>query len=156
MIGLNHYTGSLNFIKETAMQDSLVNVVTQGNFEELDIDKMTIRPFVHASVVDANFDNGSTVTMTYEVGAFTDRITQKKTNTDKFWGNTNEVDNLNTTLAILNRMWSKMYMEFDRNDISASENPSIRIFEDLGLKLDGWIITFTLEMPNTTLNLCTT
>lgn len=151
---LNHYTELLEFIKSTAMEDTLVNVVTQGEFSTIDFDKMTIRPFVHINITGATFSNGSTVNMSVQIGAFNERIENKNINNDKFWRNDNEVDNMNTTLSILNRMWTKMYLGFEQADIRASESPSIEPSVDNGLKIDGWIITFDLEMPNTSLNLC--
>jgi len=59
------------------------------------------------------------------------------------------------TLAILNRMWLKMYTDFEKANITASENPTLEIqtFERSNL-LDGWIMTFQVEVPNTTISLC--
>mgnify|MGYP000845967368 CR=1 FL=1 len=74
---------------------------------------------------------------------------------DKFWKNDNEVDNLNETLAVLNRMWTSMYRDFEDVNITASENPSLEplIYDEKNI-LDGWALNFTIELPNTTLNLC--
>jgi hypothetical protein len=48
-----------------------------------------------------------------------------------------------------------MYRDFEENNITASESPS---FEKISLEgvnmLDGWELSFDVEVPNTTLNLC--
>jgi hypothetical protein len=75
--------------------------------------------------------------------------------TDQYWGQDNELDNHNTTLAILNRIWGKMYKDFENKNITASENPTFELGSMEGHKLlDGAVLTFQVELPNTTINLC--
>lgn len=155
MAGLNHYTELLYFIKGLAESDPLVNTVTQGDFDRLDLDKMTIFPLVHISIGDALFSNGTTVSFNVQLGAHAVRDTNKEIRTDKFWLQDNEVDNLNEMLAVLNRLWSKIYRGFSDNDITTTENPTLQQTLDEGKNtLDGWILSFTVQMPNTTLDLC--
>ena len=91
-----------------------------------------------------------------EIGCFNVRDKNKEVNTDKFWLNDNEVDNLNETLAVLNRLWGYMHKDFGENNITSTENPSFEAVTEYGKNyLDGWILTFDVEMPNTTINLCT-
>tara|TARA_R110000787_G_scaffold130386_3_gene242329 strand:+ start:251 stop:841 length:591 start_codon:yes stop_codon:yes gene_type:complete len=152
---MNHYTEILAYIKTLALQDSLVNVVTQGEYTDLDIDKMNVFPFVHVQVNGAGFTNGSSVIFNVQLGAVTDRDTNKKVIGKTYFNNDNEVDNLNDTLGILNRLWTKMYSDFEDNDIVASENPSLEITkDDVANGLDGWILSFDIEMPNKELSLC--
>lgn len=152
---MNHYTQLLYYIKQLAETDVLVNTVTQGDFERLDLDKKNIFNLVHIFLSQAQFTNGNTVNFTVQVGAFGLRDINKEVVDDKFWLQDNEVDNLNTTLAILNRLWLKMYVDFEKNNITASENPTLepQVFTR-GNLLDGWIMTFEVEMPNTIINLC--
>lgn len=152
---MNHYTQLLYYIKQLAEADVLVNTVTQGDFERLDLDKKNIFNLVHIFLSQAQFTNGNTVNFTVQVGAFGLRDINKEVVDDKFWLQDNEVDNLNTTLAILNRLWLKMYVDFEKNNITSSENPTLepQVFTR-GNLLDGWIMTFEVEMPNTTINLC--
>jgi len=153
MIGLNHYSEILNYIKEVALEDELVNGVTQGNIDEVDFDKTNPRPLVHISINKAVIGS-SIVEMSVQIGALSDRIENKKINNKDYFKNDNEVDNMNTTLAILNRLWGKMNLGFHNADIIASTSPSLEPVEDKLNKLDGWVISFDLEMPNTSLNLC--
>jgi len=90
-----------------------------------------------------------------EQGANEFRDINKEIRTDKFWEQDNEVDNHNLTLAVLNRMWLKMYTDFEKNNITSSENPTLEIQSFVRTNLlDGWILTFEVEMPNTTISLC--
>ena len=152
---MNHYTQLLYYIKQLAEADAFVNTVTQGDFERLDLDKKNIFNLVHINISQASFTNGNTVNFSVQLGAFGIRDINKEIITDKFWQQDNEVDNMNTTLAILNRLWLKMFTDFADNNITASENPTLepQLFTRANL-LDGWILTFDVEMPNTTINLC--
>jgi hypothetical protein len=153
---MNQYTELLYYIKSLAEADSLVNTVTKGDFDLLDLDKMNIFPLVHIAIAGAGFTNGATVNFSVQVGCFDIRDINKEIRTNKFWEQDNEVDNHNTTLAILNRMWLKMYTDFEQNNITASESPSLDIYSFVRSNtLDGWILSFDVEVPNTTINLCT-
>jgi hypothetical protein len=152
---MNHYTELLYFIKGLADSDPLVNSVTQGDFDRLDLDKMTIFPLVHISIGDAQFSNGTTVSFDIQLGAHSIRDINKEIRTDNFWLQDNEVDNLNEMLAVLNRLWSKIYRGFSDKDITTTENPTLQQTLDEGTNfLDGWILSFNVQMPNTTMSLC--
>lgn len=152
---MNQYTQILYYLKELAERDGFVNTVKQGEISELDIEKTNIFPLVNIAVTGGGFTNGSTITFNIDLRCLSIRDINKEVVNDKFWKNDNEVDNMNETLAVLNRMWITMYRDFDENNITASENPSLEpiIYDEKNI-LDGWALTFTIEIPNTTLNLC--
>lgn len=152
---MNQYTQILYYLKELAERDGFVNTVKQGEISELDIEKTNIYPLVNIAVTGGGFTNGSTILFNIDLRCLTIRDINKEVVNDKFWKNDNEVDNLNETLAVLNRMWTTMYRDFDENNITASENPTLEplIYDEKNI-LDGWVLTFTIEVPNTTLNLC--
>ena len=153
---MNQYTELLYYIKSLADSDDLVNTVTKGDFEKLDLDKMNIFPLVHINITGGSFTNGSTINLSVQVGCFDIRDINKEIRDNKFWEQDNEVDNHNETLAILNRMWLKMFIDFEENNITASENPSLEIATFVRSNiLDGWILSFDVEIPNTVINLCT-
>jgi len=152
---MNQYTELLYYIKSLAEADPLVNTVTKGDFAKLDLKKKTVFPLVHINITDAGFTNGSVLLFGVQIGVFDIRDINKEVQTDNFWEQDNEVDNMNTTLAILNRMWLKMYTDFEKKNITASENPPLEPQEfTRGNLLDGWIMTFQVEVPNTTISLC--
>jgi hypothetical protein len=83
------------------------------------------------------------------------RDINKEITTDKFYENDNEIDNLNETLAVVNRLWLLMLKDFEENDITASENPTLeQMNESKKNLLDGWVMTFTIDVPNVLVSLC--
>lgn len=148
---MNQLTELYNYLKQLAESDNQVNKVTKVN----DLAKETLFPLVNIIIESGGFTNGSTVNFNVELSCFDIRDINKEVSTDNFWGNDNEVDNHNLAIAVLNRMWLKMYTDFESNNITASENPTFELgsFEAPKL-LDGARLTFTVEVPNTILSLC--
>ena len=148
---MNQLTELYRYIKQLAEADSQVNKVTKKQ----DLAKETLFPLVNVIIESGGFTNGSTVNFNVELSCFDIRNISKETQTDDFWGNDNEVDNHNLAIAVLNRLWNKMYIDFEENNITASENPAFELgsFEAPKL-LDGARLTFSVEVPNTTINLC--
>lgn len=152
---MNQYSELLYYIKGLAESDPFINHVTQGTLEQSTVDKMIIPTLVNIFISGGGFTNGNTITFDVELACLSQRDINKEVRTDDFWKQDNEVDNLNETHAVLNRLWNKMYVDFEKENITSSENPTLTpiIFGDAKL-LDGWLLTFSVEMPNTTINLC--
>lgn len=148
---MNQLTELYRYIKQLAEADNQVNKVTKKQ----DLAKETIFPLVNVIIESGGFTNGSTVNFNVELSCFDIRNINKEIQTDDFWGNDNEVDNHNLAIAVLNRLWNKMYIDFEENNITASENPAFELgsFEAPKL-LDGARLSFSVEVPNTTINLC--
>lgn len=150
---MNQYTQIIYRIKEIA--EPLVNTITRGNFEDIDISKQNIYPLLHIFVQSGGFNNGSTVTFDLQLGCFQQRNYNNTYEIDKLWDNDNEVDNMNETHAILNTVWNVLLTDFEKENITASENPTLDpVTNGFDNGLDGWILNFTIEVPNTTLSLC--
>lgn len=152
---MNQYSQLLYRIKELCESNPYVSTVTKGAFDTLDLDKGNLFPLVHINIYNAGFTTGQTITFGVQIGCFDVRDINKEVVNDKFWENDNEVDNHNLTLAILNDIWVRLYKDFEQLNITASENPTLEIvtFEHKNL-LDGWILDFTVELPNTELSIC--
>lgn len=152
---MNHLSQLYQYIKTLAEEDSNVNHVIKGLQSEIDLDKMIIPPVVNINITSGSFTNGNTLIFNVEVVCLAQRDINKEVRTDDFWEQDNEVDNLNETHAILNRMWLKMYRDFEKNNITASENPNLQaiIFGTAKL-LDGWVLNFDVEMTNNIISLC--
>ena len=75
--------------------------------------------------------------------------------TDKWLGNDNELDNLNTTHAILNRLLTKLRNTRNDFQIELNNEPTCQpiIFEETNL-LDGWRTEIELIIPNNEINVC--
>ena len=148
------YTELLYYIKNLAETDDFVHTVVMTASDK-DLEKNNIYPLLDIEVNDCSFSNGSTVLFDVVLTCSDIRDINKEIITDKFWQQDNQVDNHNTTLNILNRLWTSMYRDFTNNNITASENPTLEKITHQGVNLlDGWSLTFTAELPNTTLNLC--
>ena len=151
---MNQHTELLNYLKSLA-EGYGANTVTRDAPDSIDLQKTNIYPLVNLSIASGSFSNGSTINFNVAIEVITNRDINNEVVNDKFWGNDNEVDNYNDTLAIINKMWTAMFRDFEENNITASESPS---FEKITLEgvnlLDGWELSFSVEVPNTTLNLC--
>lgn len=152
---MNGYTELLRYVKKLGEDDVFVNTVTQGDFDTLDLNKKNIFPLLHIAIGNASFPSDGVVRFDVQMGAFDLRDINKEVDQDKFWGNDNEGDNLNETLTTLNRIWLLMLKDFEENNITASDNPTLEQYtESRRNLLDGWIMTFTVDVPNIMLNLC--
>jgi len=151
---MNQYTQVLNYLNQLAIEAG-ANTVTKDAPSDTDLQKENIYPLVNISIANGSFTNGQTINFNVLIEAFTIRDINKEVVNDKFYGNDNEVDNHNEMLAIINRMWTSMYRDFADNLITSSENPSFEKVTLDGLNmLDGWELTFAIDVPNTDLNLC--
>lgn len=152
---MNQYSQLLYRIKSLCESNQYVSTVTKGAFDTLDLDKGNIFPLVHINITGGGFTTGQTINLNVQIGVFDIRDINKEIVNDKFWENDNEVDNHNLTLAILNDIWTRLYKDFEQLNITASENPTFEIvtFEHKNL-LDGWILNFTVELPNTEIAIC--
>jgi hypothetical protein len=150
---MNQLTTLYKYLKELAEADSLVNAVSKA--VDIDLKKDQVYPLVNINIVSGGFTNGSTVIFNIELACFSQRDINKEVNEDNFWGQDNEVDNHNLAIGVLNRMWLKMYRDFEDNNITASENPTFELGSMEGAKLvDGARLTFIVEVPNTEISLC--
>ena len=156
-MGLNQYTELLNYLKSLGDADNFVNTVTKDGEAEIDLQKGNIYTLLDITVGEtATFPSTGVAQFSVELICVAQRDTNKETITDKFWKQDNEVDNHNETFSVLNRMWVRMNKDFDENDMIASDNPTIEkiTLEYMNL-MDGWKMNFNVDVPNTTLNLCT-
>ncbi len=150
---MNGYSQLLRYIKQIGRP--LVNTITQGDFDSIDISKKDIFPLLHVAIGNASFPSEGVVRFSVQIGCFDIRDTNKEVNADKYYDNDNEVDNLNATLAVLNRIWLLMLRDFEELNISAGHNPSLEICTEYAQNLlDGWIMSFEVETPNDTISLC--
>ncbi len=153
---MNQHTEILYYLKSIADSDPFINTVTKGDVDEIDLENSNIYPLLHITLgLSGNFTNTQTIVFNVELTCLSQRDISNETEANKFWGNDNEVDNLNETLASLNRIWSKMYIDLEKNNITSSENPEFSQI-DMGTAnlLDGFKLEFDIEAPNTTINLC--
>ena len=152
---MNQYTELLNYFKSLCEADKFINTFTQGDTSDYDLDKGNIFPVCNIDILSANFPNPQTVSFSVQIACMQLRDSNKKTDMDKFWLQDNKVDNLNETLASLNRMWLIMFKDFEDRKISAEITSSILAVNEWNKNLvDGWLMNVDIILPNTTVSLC--
>ena len=144
----------VDYLKTTLSNDVNVHTITHGLRSMMDIDKKNIFPLVHLQVTSSTVSN-SMATFIFEVVAVDLRNISKQQVTDKFLGNDNELDNLNTCHAVLNRLVSILQNQNNTDAIQLVNVPNLQpiIFEESNL-LDGWRCDLELIIPNNEIVVC--
>jgi|TARA_R110000796_G_scaffold154447_2_gene271140 hypothetical protein len=137
-------------IKETLALDAFVNTVTYGDIFEIDLNKQDIFPLSHFIVNSATL-NGSVWQFSMSLLCM-DIVDESKDDvTDKFLGNNNEQDVLNTQMAVIGRLLEllrrgDLHTELYQLEGSPTIEPFVDRFEN---KLAGWTLSFDVLIPNT-------
>lgn len=137
-------------IKDTLALDAFVNTVTYGDIFEVDLNKQDIFPLSHFIVNSATL-NGSTWQFSMSLLCM-DIVDESKSDTvDKFLGNDNEQDVLNTQMAVINRLLELLRRgDLHEELYQLTGSPLIEPFVDrFDNKLAGWTLTFDVLIPNT-------
>ena len=120
---MNTYTQLLYYIKSLGDADVFVNTVTKSVDENLDIYKGNIFPILNINVTGASYPSQAVIRYNVELTCIDLRDINKEIVNDKFFENDNEVDNLNETQSVLNRVWLNMIKDFADNDILHQRHP---------------------------------
>jgi oligoribonuclease NrnB/cAMP/cGMP phosphodiesterase (DHH superfamily) len=136
-------------IKETLALDDFVNTVTYGDIFEIDLNKQDIFPLSHFIVNSATL-NGSVWQFNMSLLCMDIVDESKEDVTDKFLGNDNEQDVLNTQMAVINRLLELLRRGDLHTELYQLEgSPTIEAFFDrFENKLAGWTLTFDVLIPN--------
>jgi hypothetical protein len=137
-------------IKETLALDAFVNTVTYGDIFEIDLNKQDIFPLSHFIVNSATL-NGSVWQFSMSLLCMDIVDESKEDVTDKFLGNNNEQDVLNTQMAVIGRLLEllrrgDLHTELYQLEGSPTIEPFVDRFEN---KLAGWTLSFDVLIPNT-------
>lgn len=146
----------LDKIKDNIDSNKITHTKTFGDFFEVDIDKTTIFPLAHVVIGDVTFSD-QTVLMTIDVLFLDviDSINELETE-DRYFGNSNLQDVLNTQLAAANYLQSVMrrgdlYTDGFQviNDVTAV--PFQDRYENM---LAGWGLTLQIQIANNDVDVC--
>ena len=143
------YYNILDKIKAELLADLFVNTVSQGDIFDVDLAKQTIFPLSHIMVNSAT-RNGNIYTFSMSVLLMDIVDVNPAEATDKFRGNDNETDVLNTQLAVGARLVEMLDRGDIRNDNYAlSGTPQFEPFtERFESYLAGWSLNFDIDIPN--------
>jgi len=136
-------------IKDTLQAEPFVNTVSIGNIDDVDLNKQSIFPLSHI-VINNTTLNEKTINFNISV-LFMDIVDiSKAESTDKFIGNDNEHDVLNTQLAVAVRLTDllrrgSLYSDLYQVEGNVTCEPFVDRFEN---KLAGWTATYDIIIRN--------
>jgi len=144
---------AIDYIKQTLESAPLLNTITHGT-DIIDNVKKNIFPLAHINILSSAVGAG-VVSFTFEVAVVDIRNMSKVKGSDKFLGNDNELDNLNTCHAILNYMITKMRLQRNDNDIELINDPTLQpVLMAFTNALDGWKCDIEVSVPNDDFSVC--
>jgi hypothetical protein len=147
------FYNAIDYIKSTLESAPLLNTITHGT-DIIDNEKKTIFPLAHINILSSSIGPGE-VKFNFEIAVVDIRNVSKVKGNNKFLGNDNELDNLNTCHAILNYMITKMRMQRNDYDIELLNDPSLQpILMQFTNMLDGWKCEIELSVPNNEIEVC--
>ena len=151
----------LEKVNEYLSAHPLINNVSFGDIDDIDLRKQTIFPLAHVIVRDAQFQGQyfNTVVFTLDILVMDIVDVDKndiRTEPDPFYGQDNLQDVLNSTLVVLNSLTQDLvkgdlYTEMYQIDGVPSCVPFLDRFEN---KLAGWMMTLTIKTANNEITIC--
>lgn len=151
---MNAYYELLRVLKTSLENNTHVNTVTQGDILEVDLNKKNIFPLAHISVSTGTFAE-NVIRFNVQIIAMDIRNSVTDTVSDKFVGNDNEIDNLNTSLSVLRRTYNELVKDKYSEDITIIGEPNLELFtESRQNLLDGWSMNVQVEVPDIIMSIC--
>tara|TARA_R110000824_G_scaffold65464_1_gene170461 strand:- start:127 stop:597 length:471 start_codon:yes stop_codon:yes gene_type:complete len=136
-------------IKQQLLLDNNINTVTTGDITDVNLNKQDIFPLGHI-IINSVTVNEQTLDFNISVLAC-DIVDQSKDLTvDRFRGNDNIQDILNTQLSVLNLLIQRLRMGDLHTDMyQLSGSPSLQPFYDrFENQLAGWTATMDIQIYN--------
>tara|TARA_R100000742_G_C4276418_1_gene97469 strand:+ start:1414 stop:1884 length:471 start_codon:yes stop_codon:yes gene_type:complete len=136
-------------IKEELLKDQNINTVTTGDITDVNLNKQDMFPMGHI-IINSVTDEEQVLRFNITVLAM-DIVDQSKNETiDRFTGNNNEQDILNTQLAVLNRLIQRLrkgtlYTDMYQLDGNPTLDPFYDRFEN---QLAGWSASIDVLIYN--------
>ena len=136
-------------IKEELLKDININTVTTGDITDVNLNKQDMFPLGHI-IINNVIDNENVLNFNISILACDIVDQSKELTVDRFVGNNNVQDILNTQLAVLNRLIQRLrkgtlYTEMYQLNGSPSLSPFYDRFEN---QLAGWTATMNIQIYN--------
>jgi hypothetical protein len=152
--GIRGYYNLLEVIKNALLSDENINTVSTGDITDINLYKQDIFPIGHI-IVNNVIDQENVLQFSLSVVAC-DVVNQSKDLTiDRFVGNNNLQDILNTQLAVLNKLTQRLRKgDLHRDLYQLDGNPSLQPFYDrFDNQLAGWSLDVDVFIYND-INIC--
>ena len=147
--GIRGYYQLTSTIEEQLLLDVNNNTVSIGDISKINLNKQDIFPLAHMIVNNVTVEEN---VLRFNISILAcDIVDQSKdVTTDRFTGNDNEQDILNTQLAVLNRLIQRLRMGSLHTDMYQLEgSPSLTPFHDrFENQLAGWSATMDILIYN--------
>jgi hypothetical protein len=136
-------------IKEELLRDVNINTVTTGDITDVNLNKHDMFPLGHI-IINSVTDDENVLNFNISILACDIVDQSKELTVDRFVGNNNVQDILNTQLAVLNRLIQRLrkgtlYTEMYQLNGSPSLTPFYDRFEN---QLAGWTATMDIQIYN--------
>jgi hypothetical protein len=148
---MNNYYKIAEVLRDSLLNDNIINNVSQGDIFQVDINKPTIFPLGHIVINSATqSESGNTNIFNVSVLLMDVCDISKAEPYDLFFDNDNEADILNSQFEVGNRLVSSLR----RGDLynlgyRLNGNANFEAFSDrFENKIVGWTVTFNIETAN--------
>ena len=136
-------------IKEELLKDVNINTVTTGDISDVNLNKQDIFPLGHI-IINNVIDEENILNFNISILACDIVDQSKELTVDRFVGNNNVQDILNTQLAVLNRLIQRLrkgslYTEMYQLNGNPNLSPFYDRFEN---QLAGWTATMDVQIYN--------
>lgn len=145
----NEFTTVINYLKGLLENDEDIQVVTHGVSNDIDLDKNGNYPLAHIQFLNFNplYQTGL-ISFLFEIHILKIRDNNPIPSTDKWLRNDNELDNYNTTVAIANRLFSRLG-DYNENDIDLVSQTTPQVISlQFSNMLDGCNFQIELAITN--------
>jgi len=147
--GVRGYYQLTSTIEDQLLLDVNNNTVSIGDISDVNLNKQDIFPLAHIIVNSVSVEE-QVLRFSITVLACDIVDQTKDKTTDRFTGNTNEQDILNTQLAVLNRLIQRLRMgQLHQDKYQLEGNPSLEPFMDrFENQLAGWSASMDILIYN--------
>ena len=147
--GVRGYYQLTSTIEQQLLADLNTNTVSIGDISDVNLNKQDIFPLAHM-IVNSVVVEEQVLRFSLTVLACDIVDQSKDVTTDRFTGNDNEQDILNTQLAVLNRLIQRLRIGTLHTDMYQLDgNPSLEPFMDrFENQLAGWSATMDILIYN--------
>ena len=147
--GVRSYYLIMTELEQQLLADPDITTVTFGDITNVDLSKQTIFPLAHIVMNNAT-QSGQTMTYNFDIYLMDIVDVSKQTPVNLYTGMTNEMDILNTQLAVGNKLVEKMRSGALYNDMyQVTQDVTFTPFyDDFGNQLAGWNLNVGITVEN--------
>lgn len=145
---MNTYFKVIDDLKAAAIAEPFVNKVTQGDISDVDLDRSSIYPLCHLSILNSTIAPGA---VSLDISVILMDIVDTIAEDTDVTGSSNEMNVINTQLNVASRLHAMLERKADFRETYQLDTPFTCEFftERFENDLAGVTATFTVTMRNT-------